>query len=325
MHYYYNNYECKYSKNTISLIGHENLHAYKNSQEAINNLYNNLYAPKGYFNKIPTVVNHIWLTHPNSPRELSDSDIENTLKTKETFVQDSNYWQHIVWTNNKNLIPASVTILEKNNIEVREIKDYTTQLELYDEINKLIVKKEWGIASDALRYDIIREFGGVYSDLNFEFIRTIDDETNKYDFFAQDFVNYFFAAKPNHPVLVDLVKTIKENLNTPKDHIRTIDSNDIFTKTIFTSLLPFGISYIKNANKYGNTDIVFPSANHYFELEAKEEWLDYENNCISPWAIMKYPNSLGLCANESLLIGNDGYQGNHLTWLESNDQTNYLG
>ncbi len=69
-------------------------------------------------------MHHVWLTHSSNPLEIIPSDIKNIINTKTTFGNDLTKWKHIVWTNNKNLIPISIKVLEENGLEVRSIEDY---------------------------------------------------------------------------------------------------------------------------------------------------------------------------------------------------------
>ena len=309
----------KYSPNIIELIKQEGLYSYSfkhNQQRAANQLATNLMTPKGYINKIPYLVHHVWLTHPNHPKEISKYDIDTTIATKKLFAQDHDLWHHIIWTNDLSLIPSSVKTLEANGIEVRSMQDYKDGIRLFDEINILIENKNWGVASDTLRYNIMESFGGVYSDLNFAFKRSVYNEVHKYDFFAQSLINCFFAAKPHHPITKKMVDLVEHNLNNPETHITNIDNHDKFVKTFFISFLPLSIAYIKNANQAGNIDIIYPATNTDFQLE-HDKWLDPGRKCVFYWEICRYPNSLDLCGAPSLLIGKDGGNDDvHLTWLE---------
>jgi hypothetical protein len=270
----------------------------------------NLSAPKAEVNKIPYIIHHVWLTNIKTPKELDPRDIRNVIQTKQTLKQSTKEWVHIVWTNAKALIPQSASILEKHGIEVRSIQDIKDDLRLYDRIDELIEHKLWGLASDALRYSVVELHGGVYADLDFEFVRNIEGELYKFDYFSQDFVNYFFAAKPEHPIVTTLLDTVERNLGTPPSYVASTNASHIFMKTLYTSLLPFSLAYLKSSNLDSNVDIVYP------DLTTRDgQWLE-EGKC-QPWIdIFKFTEHLGVCGIQGLLIGYDGSNGRHATWMD---------
>lgn len=56
--------------------------------------------------KIPQLLHHIWLTHPNSSREISPENIKQIIKNKELFYSSDYQWTHILWVNDIDLIQA---------------------------------------------------------------------------------------------------------------------------------------------------------------------------------------------------------------------------
>lgn len=195
---------------------------------------------------IPNTLHHIWLTHPDKPREILSGDIRTVLMNKELFSKDPVKWRHIVWTNDKTLIPSSIKKLEENGIEVISIQDYRDDIALYDLIENLIDVQLFGAASDILRYSILNYAGGVYADLNFKFNRGIYETLRKYDFLLQDTRNNFFASKPSHVILqktLEKIEQVSENVVT--------DSN---ISTIGYTHHPFVLEILKNANVDQNVD-----------------------------------------------------------------------
>ena len=244
---------------------------YEGLSSSLNNLADiseqlseNLLANKTYSNKIPYLVHHIWFTNPSNPREININEIKNIIQAKETLGENHSKWSHIVWTNDKNLLPFSVETLENNGIEVRSIEAYKQEFQLYETVSHFIENKSWGIASDTMRYNILQKFGGIYSDLDFSFSRSVENDMYKYDFFAQNLVNFFIAAKADHPILNYLVDTMERNFNNTPSYISTIPETEIFAKTVYTTLLPFAASILKNANQDNNIDMIFRS-NEFFD------------------------------------------------------------
>lgn len=314
------------SKAMSSVIAQENLQEFLDNPQGISyDLSNNLLVDKEYVNKIPYIVHHVWFTHPDSPREISDNDIDNVIKTKETFGGNVSKWSHIVWTNDKDLIPNSIKILEENGIEVRSIKDYQEDFRLFNQVMELVDKKLWGMASDTLRYNALEKFGGIYSDLNFECKRSIEEDLYKYDFVAQDFINYFFAAKPNHPIITNLVNMVEENLNNPTSYISYMDDKAIFDKTVFTSLVPFSIAILKYNNIGDNIDMIYSHDDHesnvdYYGNGLQEfyqgEYSSDEFKCDTFRDLIDIGFSLDVPQSMNYKIGVDGYKGSTLTWIE---------
>jgi hypothetical protein len=272
----------------------------------------NFSAQKAEVNKIPYLMHHIWLTHPLSPREILEDQLKEVLETQEYLKKSDKPWTHIVWTNDKSLIPNSVLKLEEQGFEVRSIEPFRNELRLFTKVEELIDKKLYGLASDTLRYSIIEHFGGVYSDLNFHFYRSLDEEMYKYDFFSKDFQNSFFAAKPSHPILTTLMDKVELNFLNPPKYIATINSTDVITQTVYTTLLPFSFAYLHSANTNSNLDIVL----ELHESESKNFWAgdyacpDYYNMFYT------IPSSEGFCFPLVYAFGNGiGTDSGDLSWL----------
>lgn len=227
--------------------------------------YKNLDAVRADEAKIPYLMHHIWLTHPKRPQEIRPQDLENAIKTKSTFAKADVKWSHVVWTNDKNLIPESVKILETNGIEVRSIYDYQEDLSLFNLIEGMISDSKWGMASDTLRYVIIEHFGGVYADINFIFNRDVTDEVHKYNFFTKTYEsyyvdNFYFGSSQHHPVVQKIIELVEHNMVNPPKYLASInpDSNK-FTDSGTAN--PSYIAYYLEANKNGNIDVVYPLTN----------------------------------------------------------------
>lgn len=230
--------------------------------------FKNINAKEAIEPKMPYIVHHIWLTHPSSPREVRDEDIANVVATKELFAKGEAQWEHIVWMNNPKLIPDSVSKLEEAGIEVKSIYDYKDELKIFWLIEKLIDEKDWGKASDALRYVLVEHFGGVYADLNFIFERDVMAEVHKYNFFIPSesqltlvMENNFFGSSAKHPILERVIELVQRNLTTPPAYIGDIINHWGWRNSMVTD---FGTAYVlyaayyTHANTEGNIDIAYP-------------------------------------------------------------------
>jgi hypothetical protein len=246
-----------------------------------NKKYKNLNAKASATPKIPRVIHHIWLTNNNQRKEISEEDIKHVLKTKEVFSQSEHKWEHTVWTNNKNLIPASVEILESRGIQVREMSEVEYNLRLSKNIRELIEQELWGMASDALRYDLLYYLGGVYADLNFVFTRDVEKEIHTYDFFshsvtASTMENSFFGAKANHPILNEALNLVDNNLNNLDLITQICKTNSSITD--IATFNPINTAYYIAANS-NTTDVMYPDYRHNDVEEntlplSQEKWLE---------------------------------------------------
>ena len=302
-------------------IEYEGLSPYLQNISGISEqLSKNLLADRTYINKIPYLVHHIWFTSSSNPREINDVEIKNIINAKEMLGEDHSKWSHIVWTNNKSLIPSSVEKLENNGIEVRSIEDYKQEFKLYKIVSHFIEQKSWGIASDAMRYNILQKFGGIYSDLDFRFSRSVENDMYKYDFFAQNLVNFFIAAKPNHQILNYLVDIMERNFDSTPSYISSIPEKEIFTKTVYTTLLPFAAAFLKHANQNNNIDMIFRSDESFDPTDSRYSHEVKIKECLIQNKINGLASKFHVYGSNQMLIGEDGITGVRGSWIESQNE-----
>lgn len=111
---------------------------------------------------IPKISHHIWITNANNPKEINAKNIDHIKKTFK-FMSKDNGWSNIFWTNNKNLIPATIAELSEFNIEIKEIN--SSNLKNFSNIEKLYNKSfDYNLAmpTDIASYAILAEYGGIY-------------------------------------------------------------------------------------------------------------------------------------------------------------------
>jgi mannosyltransferase OCH1-like enzyme len=103
--------------------------------------------------------------------------------------------------------------------------DYKYKLWTDKDVNDIFITKRsileacpnQGMKSDLLRYEILKQYGGVYIDVDFECIRPLDDLLNLKFFcglgYGDVFVLYIgiIASIPNHPI----IQTCIDDLDTP--------------------------------------------------------------------------------------------------------------
>jgi hypothetical protein len=278
-----------------------------------NKISYSLTAPAANEPKIPYIYHHIWFTSFEQPREILDISVQIAMQSKSICNDDIGPWRHILWTNDKSLIPNTTRKFLDQGFEVLSISDYANQTTLYNELIDKIDHKEWGMASDIWRYEIVRMMGGVYSDLNFHLSRSIEKELYRYDYFAANFINNFFAATPNHPILVEIIDLVAKRLNKNDLHFT---AGEVFSETIFTTLLPFALGFLRAANQGDNKDVLFSSIDLLEEdFTLGEEKIDY-NRCHANyfWELLMFTGKFEICIDPSRQIGLDDFN-ESLTWL----------
>jgi len=147
-----------------------------------------------------------------------------------------------------------------------------------------------GVKSDLLKWEIIYRFGGVYVDVDYECLRSLDELHYLYDFYtAYQPLDAFFvqlgaalyAAHPKHPVLKHCIETIK---------------NDWHHKGAPKKSGPchFSKSFMAMAGRGGSRDIAFP-AFYFYPLGSKErllkreQWVREGAYAVHHWAMSWMP------------------------------------
>lgn len=327
-----------YEKYATEIFENGLLEMFKNPQIILDQKYKNLSAKKSVVAKMPYIVHHIWLTHTSAPREIRPQDLAIVIANKRTFELSSVNWRHIVWTNDKSLIPESVKKLEAEGIEVCSICDYKNKLKLWEIIEDLIDKQLWGMASDALRYSIVHLFGGIYADLNFTFSRALTEEVHRYNFLGLSFefyeiMPYMFLASQKHPVLDKALEIIDRNFKNPPEYIRTVDryyegQKLVILATFLKVTNAIDLAYYSCANMNKNIDVVYPHGKSAFfvdplDLNDPVDLNDLnlgfkllmKDQCNDLWSLSEayeYISSNDICETEAMHPGDDSYDGN--TW-----------
>jgi mannosyltransferase OCH1-like enzyme len=105
--------------------------------------------------------------------------------------------------------------------------------------------------ADAIRYIMMRDFGGMYCDLDYEFIRPYDysgedmilgiecSEENGHDLFQV--ANFFFASVPGHPFWQDIIDYLIANPPGPNANVVDATGPGMISKV-----------WLANCDKYTN-------------------------------------------------------------------------
>ncbi len=218
------------TKKIIGLDGHILYDFFKNIYEK----YGNLRMSTQSTLKIPKIIHQIWLGSPvpESLKQLQQSWIEN---------HRGRGWAYKLWTD------EDVALMELYNQEFYDASD------------------NYGIKSDILRWEILHNYGGVYIDMDYECLCSLDELHYIYDFYTAlqpldtTFIQLGAAlcgARPGHPILKHCIETIKDDWHhkgAPKK----------------TGPVHFTKSFYEMANKNGTIDIAFP-AFYFYPLGCQE-------------------------------------------------------
>ena len=143
----------------------------------------------------------------------------------------------------------------------------------------------YGEKSDILKWEIVYRFGGVYVDIDFECLQSLESFHHTYDFYTgiqpldTNMVQLgaaLYGAIPHHPILKACVENIKNN-----QHIKQI--------VVKTGPIHFTKTFLAFAGKTGLRDIAFPASYFYpcgYEQRGhpKVEWVKNESCAVHHWA-----------------------------------------
>lgn len=167
----------------------------KNIKEIYKNLFdiifliNNLDQKKSKL-KIPFLIHQIWI----GPNPLP----EKYKSWSKSWIKNHPNWQYKLWGN--------------NDLDEFNLKD---NLAYQSATN-------WGQKSDILRYEILKKYGGLYIDTDFESIKSLENFHYKFNFYCgrlrendEEVANGIIACAPNHPIITKCIDEIKK-IKIPK-------------------------------------------------------------------------------------------------------------
>jgi len=214
-------------------------------------------APK---HGVPHITHHIWVGHQDADGNFKQPNDINQSVTLQTIDQFDASWKHYFWTNDVKSVPEAI----KNDLrfEVKLLKDIEN-LALKDQIEMLAKNKFFGAAAgDVLRLSVLKEFGGVYLDMDYKVAKSLNDLANKYDFVSgYDSAdggymgNAFIMACKEHPILASALERIERNLSDKApEHIT--NPYTLFNWVIMaTGPAAFTSAFFDAANKDGFKDL----------------------------------------------------------------------
>jgi mannosyltransferase OCH1-like enzyme len=265
--------------------------------------------------KIPTVTHHIYFTPSNNKTvKLNDFYLEK-MKAHFKKLNDLKLdWQHNIWTNNPSLFPDDVKQIQ--GVYVRSIDDFKGH-ELYPYLVKTIEKGNkayFSEASDLTRFMAVQKFGGIYTDMDCEIYNPTELLTlmKRFDFIGgreleeklSFYGSAFIAAKPNHPVLNEMIRITLRNHAMNEETPDYIKYPCNFYDAIYFNAPPLvTLAYFNKNNIDGNKDVILPSwmvlnygfsrfKNKYCSHNkiSKEKFIEDENNL--PELIKKFTSNI---------------------------------
>lgn len=218
-----------------------------------------------YENKIPLITHKIWVTSDDKPVSLPNYYLkwfENSIEHNPI----SDGWTHYLWIESKEKLPELAQKLANHpNIKIMELKDMPLPLVTGNLYKEAIAKKQFGKATDILRLEILKQFGGFYLDTDYELFQSLKPYCKVYNMvvavepMSPYLCNAFIGACPDHPVLNKGLEMILRNMNpeTAPDYIKnTLDNG--FKTIVETGPIMLTIAFALAGGKPGNTDIAMP-------------------------------------------------------------------
>jgi mannosyltransferase OCH1-like enzyme len=206
--------------------------------------------------RVPKIIHQIWIGK-EVPKEFAD--YINSWKEKHPD------WEYRLWTQHD---IASFGFVNKKYI---------------------LESRNPGEISDLMRYEILYRYGGVYIDMDFECLHSLDELHYLYDFYIglqpldSDLLQVgigIIGSIPKHPILKHVIDGISKNWeNTLYKNMATARTGPIYMTRMF----------YRYAGHTGTRDIAFP-AHYFYPLGVteygvhKNAWIDAGSYGVHYWA-----------------------------------------
>lgn len=207
--------------------------------------------------KIPKIVHIIWLGPKNFPIE--------SVKHMRSWMAHHPDWTFYYWTDRDRPPPCK-------GMMRKMVQDFKfTQLEEYYHLSD-----NWGEKSDILRYELLYEYGGVYSDHDANCLKPFHNLHGAYDFYGclempHEEINGYvitpgigiIGSKPKHPILWGCMQAVKERWEEVERLFPTADALSRAKKVMHRTYIALTYAVENNLDLAGNTDIIFPASYFY--------------------------------------------------------------
>ncbi len=216
----------------------------------------------------PELFHSVWITDENNPEPPPLKNLvfnQNMLPSYKT----------IIWTNiDPDILKSlnqSAAFLEQNAVEIKNLRELNTPFKgaetVLHEPQKVFLstpkKNLMGIRVDIAKYLVLYQHGGILADLNFVFSKDFSIQLAK----DHDFVgakkwnnrleNYYFIAKPKHPIFDKTLILIEDLLTSNNPTIQYARENIVAASSSYTefyTMMPLMLGGIMGLNKNGNND-----------------------------------------------------------------------
>lgn len=265
-----------YTGHTKEMYEQENIDYDLSHPQIMNESLRKIYTIGDYSNetlKIPTITHQIYFSFDDRTNPIISSSITKTINTISRLNSQSDFC-HYIWTNKEEIIPESIKSLK--GVEIHLVQELE-QTRLFPELNLYLTqalvgqdKGKMSMSSDVLRSLVVREFGGIYRDFDYEvfdadllykymksfnFIGGIEF-VEKYSFVG----SAFFAASPNHNIMSIEADIIERNIHSHSDTPEYIKfPHSKFEKAIYTAgPTAITMAFYKGYDLGSNVDILLP-------------------------------------------------------------------
>jgi inositol phosphorylceramide mannosyltransferase catalytic subunit len=147
-----------------------------------------------------------------------------------------------------------------------------------------------GAKSDILRYFILKTFGGVYVDTDFECLRSFNDLNERFDFYTgliysekPYLANGLIGCIPNHPIINLICESISEPYNEQTTSILDFSGPGKFTNCVFESIFVDNLVNIVFPVTY-----FYPFPNnklHIHNPKIKRKFFKQESIAVHHWEV----------------------------------------
>lgn len=214
---------------------------------------------------IPKIYHQIWLTNKYCFNKLNYESINNIKRNISVLKLAHSNFKVFLWSN---YLESLNNVLydnfdHKSDFFIKKINNLFAVNELHglkENIEVYINNNIFSFASDIIRYTILYQYGGIYSDISyvFESVKTLSYLVDKYKFIAGiDLQNNYFNfigngilfSVPNHEIINYTLTLINSNLNKSSSALEYFKFSDLEWSKLFSSTnLPLNFSICEKIN-----------------------------------------------------------------------------
>lgn len=263
------NGSCEYLEYLMTQEGMASDHSYKVRQDLYerNNLTALLERNPDLIDsaeyKTPLITHKIWLTSENAPKEPRDI-YTDWLEQSIEHNKVSDGWTHVFWLENREKLPETVKKLENHpNIKLMFLDDLDTSSFVTGNLYKNAIQKcQFGKASDIIRLELLKKYGGFYLDTDYELYQSLQVHAKAYDMImgvepmSAYLGNAFMGAAPDHPVIDKALEMVNRNFSDDCPGYIKAAGDEGFKTILETGPGMISAAFAKEAGRFGNTDIV---------------------------------------------------------------------